>query len=1153
MRVSNLLQENPDSFRRGTSYVKYDVGNSNVSILVISDDKLEDPIYAIGVRKKLCFANSRGLLYSLDCYSYINGHSALRSAAYDVYAKSEAKKFDIEKDVQEKAGEIEAQYITRFLRDPYSYANSSIYEYRIFANHYVLSSYCEERSFYEVENYIKRLITAYNLVCNNFGFPKIDGNWKLDMNEGSYDNMKPVSYYIPSLRKYEDNETWIKNMDAAIEIKMSQKNPFPEYISKRDWMALLDSPDAIAIRNIAREYEKDKREYLGSYYEAYKSRYYKDWVKSMEPRYVDKIYDVLDSRVGMSKSARDRRLSVGESKKNNTLLESPDSFIKNGKEYHYQDDGVIHILRMRGSQVFAMNFDKKLIIVANGKILARAVANYRPGGHYRLAHMFSDIYLNGKLLIQKKYTLEEKENMQIMLGWLKDPQNMSCYSYETIRYRIYTVPKVLSSYASQDHQYISSIAKTLQSIVDNYNAICSEFKLAPINSSWKLDLNEDNYKYMMPINDMLNAPEKQTLKKQKPNTKEYGDTWAVNMDEIMAMKAATKNPAPEIIPNKYWTAIKNTVNARLIKQYVEAYKRNVAMIKSKNPNDKDSIAKAEETLADNIYNVLDSRIGLGLSARDRVLSIGESKASEREKSIEAIGNLGIDFDKEKYTIEDLLDGMDVEKEHDDVTKGNLVMRAKIARAHLEERPDYYIRLKKFVESVFRSNIINEESAEARLYETFYFLSTLVMIMSKNEKLYSYFKAEMEQYPKTKKLMESIPRKFAVFVRNELAPPVITEFDHSLFEFIWQRQRGMIGGAKPPQWYKELFDFVRKTVNVAKIKELDATSSGPKKQVKRMENPALITPENLDKMLHIFYANNSDPDHKEGKKYEPVLSTVDFYTSDKPSKYYNLDGGWLQSYGGPGWGAIAWLLKRLVMYIEGKEKSEDEWQQVVKIVNAISMIQHNSGTVVNKLKNFEDVWLTGINLKTFATSLNDYKYLMPGAELVRQCAAAAIKQYQKFSSEPSSRNNSEWASEYLGDDEPGSIRQKLEEAQQILEKNISIALCQDLKQTTGVKNPYSDETNLNGVKKYVAHLVKLRKVNRYAPNFIWLAKYGIMVGVKFYMSQKDAIPGHIANSTMEELKNLSGWRRDIISLSTWDSVHRALISSYNTLKKVQWND
>lgn len=45
----------------------------------------------------------------------------------------------------------------------------------------------------------------------------------------------------------------------------------------------------------------------------------------------------------------------------------------------------------------------------------------------------------------------------------------------------------------------------------------------------------------------------------------------------------------------------------------------------------------------------------------------------------------------------LREGMEVEREHRDVTKGGVLKTARIAAAHLCERPDYYRRLKKFVE------------------------------------------------------------------------------------------------------------------------------------------------------------------------------------------------------------------------------------------------------------------------------------------------------------------------------------------------------------------------------------------------------------------------------------------------------------------------
>ncbi len=51
----------------------------------------------------------------------------------------------------------------------------------------------------------------------------------------------------------------------------------------------------------------------------------------------------------------------------------------------------------------------------------------------------------------------------------------------------------------------------------------------------------------------------------------------------------------------------------------------------------------------------------------------------------------------KYGSKEVDAGLDVEKEHDDITKGNRVKRLKIANAHLKERPDYYELLKKHVE------------------------------------------------------------------------------------------------------------------------------------------------------------------------------------------------------------------------------------------------------------------------------------------------------------------------------------------------------------------------------------------------------------------------------------------------------------------------
>lgn len=52
----------------------------------------------------------------------------------------------------------------------------------------------------------------------------------------------------------------------------------------------------------------------------------------------------------------------------------------------------------------------------------------------------------------------------------------------------------------------------------------------------------------------------------------------------------------------------------------------------------------------------------------------------------------------KYGEKEVKMGLEVEKEHDDVTHGDKMKIAKIAAAHLKEVPDYYKKLKKYVEN-----------------------------------------------------------------------------------------------------------------------------------------------------------------------------------------------------------------------------------------------------------------------------------------------------------------------------------------------------------------------------------------------------------------------------------------------------------------------
>jgi hypothetical protein len=56
-----------------------------------------------------------------------------------------------------------------------------------------------------------------------------------------------------------------------------------------------------------------------------------------------------------------------------------------------------------------------------------------------------------------------------------------------------------------------------------------------------------------------------------------------------------------------------------------------------------------------------------------------------------------DYMKYEFDFNQFVLGMNVELEHQDVTEGSLVKTAMIAAAHLREVPDYYTKLKRYVE------------------------------------------------------------------------------------------------------------------------------------------------------------------------------------------------------------------------------------------------------------------------------------------------------------------------------------------------------------------------------------------------------------------------------------------------------------------------
>ena len=83
--------------------------------------------------------------------------------------------------------------------------------------------------------------------------------------------------------------------------------------------------------------------------------------------------------------------------------------------------------------------------------------------------------------------------------------------------------------------------------------------------------------------------------------------------------------------------------------------------------------------------------------------MAEQKSFSAEEARSVGGQIGIDWDSSPFDVEQFRKGMDVELEHGtfdaetNVTDDDPLFTGKIARAHLNEFPDYYTRLAKMEE------------------------------------------------------------------------------------------------------------------------------------------------------------------------------------------------------------------------------------------------------------------------------------------------------------------------------------------------------------------------------------------------------------------------------------------------------------------------
>ena len=92
------------------------------------------------------------------------------------------------------------------------------------------------------------------------------------------------------------------------------------------------------------------------------------------------------------------------------------------------------------------------------------------------------------------------------------------------------------------------------------------------------------------------------------------------------------------------------------------------------------------------------RTGIRAQLGDSLNRMSEKTVFSVEQARDAGERIGIDWGTSRFDVEQLRMGMDVELEHGthdpdtNVTDDDIVVTAKIARAHLNEFPDYYSRL-----------------------------------------------------------------------------------------------------------------------------------------------------------------------------------------------------------------------------------------------------------------------------------------------------------------------------------------------------------------------------------------------------------------------------------------------------------------------------
>jgi hypothetical protein len=320
-----------------------------------------------------------------------------------------------------------------------------------------------------------------------------------------------------------------------------------------------------------------------------------------------------------------------------------------------------------------------------------------------------------------------------------------------------------------------------------------------------------------------------------------------------------------------------------------------------------------------------------------------------------------------------------------------------------------------------------EHIDKTLFNDFY-CCLYINTAFKDPMLKEYFKRELALFPDVKKHYEQLPIVFARELLDDIMPPVFLEFSH-----VFERFSGIdsVEDSSELDALKKVYDYSSNYSHEEFIGLSKEFHSASKKQKEHAKIQNVM--KGIDNLINYIEINkNNLPGsfgyslesvkrlRKKGKyeivrlmirtflipqefsddnlkKYSELLKTVPFYNDDDITEYkkeYDENIHWDQYYGGEGWGVLAWLMLRLMRFVDGVERTSDIWEQISLLTNAIMMIQHNSGNIIAKFKNFEDTWQPGINIKSFAVSASEFSPVSNKVEKIKELAENALRQYKK---------------------------------------------------------------------------------------------------------------------------------------------------------------